>query len=503
MNGKGPAVLRGLAFARCYALRIFAISCVVVVPCFWHAQIEAGDLGSHVYNAWIAQLIHQGRAPGLYLASLWHNVLFDWMLAGAARVVGFGAAQRIVVPLAVLIFFWGAFALLGALSGREAWFLTPCLAMLVYGYCFNMGFFNYYLSIGLACFSLAIFLGGMRGDKIAALFFLPIIYLAHPVGFLFVVGTMVYLAAKEWLPGWWKLAAPATVVAGISALHWALATGVSFDVDWEKAGPFYVLNGSDQLVLYGSQYSSLARLLVLFGVICVLVDAILRRREGWEASKPFALPLELYAVAFVVTALLPENVRTVQANGWMGLLVSRLTIVSALFGLGVLGCLQPRKWQLAGFLILAGGFFVFLYDDTAYLNQIERSAEELLWHVPYGTRMVADLSTLPDSRIEFVGHLAERVCVGHCFAYFNYEAPSRQFRVRAVPGSPMALDSYAKYEEMVKPTYVFQEKDLPLVLLYQCDEKDLTQLCLRPLAAGQTEEGSGTERQNGGEGDAK
>jgi hypothetical protein len=55
---------------------------------------------------------------------------------------------------------------------------------------------------------------------------------------------------------------------------------------------------------------------------------------------------------------------------------------------------------------------------------------------------------------------------------------------------------------MVKPTYVFQEKDLPLVLLYQCDVKDLTQLCLRPLAAGQTEEGSGTERQNGGEGDA-
>jgi len=503
MNGKGPAVLRGLLFARCHVLRMVAISCAVLVPCFWHAQIEAGDLGSHIYNAWIAQLIRQGKAPGLYLVSLWHNVLFDWLLAGAARVLGFGGAQRVVVPLTVLIFFWGAFALLGALSGRAAWLLTPCLAMLAYGYCFNMGFFNYYFSIGLACFSLAIFLGGTRGDKIAALFFLPMIYLAHPVGFSFVVGTMVYLAAKERLPGWWKLAVPMMALGGISALHWVLVRRASFDVDWEKAGPFYVLNGSDQLVLYGDQYSSLARLLVLFGVICVLVDGLLRRRDGWQGWRPFALPLELYALAFAVTALLPENVRTVPENGWMGLLVSRLTIVSALFGLSVLGCLKPRRWQLAGFLILAGAFFVFLYDDTAYLNQIERSAEELLWHVPYGTRMVADLSTLPDSRIEFVGHLAERVCVGHCFAYFNYEAPSRQFRVRAVPGSPMALDSYAKFEELVKPTYVFQERDLPLVLLYQCDEKDLTQLCLRPLAAGQTMDGIGAQRENGSAEDSK
>jgi len=490
MNDARPAVSRGLAFARAYALRILAISCVMVVPCFWQAQIEAGDLGSHVYNAWLVQLIHAGKAPGLYLVRLWHNVLFDWMLAGAARVVGFGVAQKMVVALSVLIFFWGAFALVAALSARPPWFLTPCLAMLSYGYCFNMGFFNYYLSIGLACWSLAIFLGGERGDRISALFFLPVIYLAHPVGFVVVVGVMVYLAAKELLPGWWKLALPLGAIGGFAALHWVLATRVTFDVDWEKAGPFYAMNGSDQLVLYGDQYSSLARVAVLFGVICVLVDAFLRRKEGGEAWKPFALPLELYFVALVVTALLPENVRTAQEDGWMGLLVSRLTVVSAIFGLGVLGCLKPRKWQLAGYLLLTGGFFVFLYDDTAYLSRIERSAEELLWRVPYGTRMVSALSTLPDSRIEFVGHLAERACVEHCFAYLNYEAPSRQFRVRAAPGSPLALHSYAVFEEMVKPTYVFQERDLPLVLLYQCDQQDLTRLCLRPLEAGATVDGA-------------
>ena len=490
-----PAIWRGWAFARLHALRILLISVVVCVPCFWQRHIEAGDLGSHVYNVWLVQLIHAGKAPGLYLVPLWHNVLFDWLLSAAAWLVGFSAAQKIVVALAVLIFFWGAFALIAALCERAPWFLTPCLAMLAYGYCFNMGFFNYYLSVGLACWSLAIFVDGVRepGSRfpVASLVFLPLIYLAHPVGFSFVVGAMFYLTANRWLPGWWKLAPPAIALAGILALHWVLANRVTFDVDWTKDGPFYVMNGSDQLVLYGDQYSSLARVAVFFGVICVVVDGILRRREGWKAWKPFVLPLELYAAALIVTALLPENIRTAPEDGWMGLLVSRLTVVSAIFGLGVLGCMKPRKWQLAGFLLLAGAFFVFLHDDTAFLNRIESSAEKLLWRLPYGTRMVSNLSTLPDARVEFVGHLVERVCIEHCIAYLNYEAPSRQFRVRAVQGSPIALNSYAVFEEMVKPVYVYQPRDLPLTLLYQCDEKDMTRLCLRQLAAGETVDGAG------------
>jgi len=41
----------------------FAISALMVVPCWWHRRIEAGDLASHVYNAWLAQLIEKGQAP--------------------------------------------------------------------------------------------------------------------------------------------------------------------------------------------------------------------------------------------------------------------------------------------------------------------------------------------------------------------------------------------------------------------------------------------------------
>ncbi len=66
-------------FIRVQALRVFSISVLLLVPCWWHRTIVAGDLGSHLYNVWLAQLIRQGQLPGLWLASRWNNVLFDYL----------------------------------------------------------------------------------------------------------------------------------------------------------------------------------------------------------------------------------------------------------------------------------------------------------------------------------------------------------------------------------------------------------------------------------------
>src|SRR5208282_5516148 len=60
-----------------YWLRFVAISAVVLVPCVWHHHLEAGDVPSHLYNAWLANLIAKGQLPGLFLVRQWNNVLFD------------------------------------------------------------------------------------------------------------------------------------------------------------------------------------------------------------------------------------------------------------------------------------------------------------------------------------------------------------------------------------------------------------------------------------------
>ncbi len=470
-----------LAFLRRRRWLVLVMSAAVLIPCFWHQRIEAGDLASHVYNAWLAQLIEKGQAPGLYIARQWNNVLFDVMLLGLAKAVGFAAAQKIAVSACVLIFFWGVFAFVGVVTERPPWLLTPCIAMLAYGYSFSMGFMNYYLSLGLACFALAIVRRARRVDWIGGGIFALLALLAHPIGFLWLVGTLAYVKIKAKLPGWWKLALPLAVAVGIYAVFWYASHRPTLSADWDR-GPFYLYNGADQLVLYGKRYIGVAVAAFCFGLVCVAVDFFVGQRApgSW---KRFELPFELYAVTFCATALLPENLRPTADAGWIGLLGSRLTIVSAIFGLCVLGLLKPHKWHL-GFGACAVVFFSFLYQDMGWLNRLEANAEKLTRSLVPGTRVIVTIDAPTNSRIQFIHHSVERACIGHCFSYANYEPASGEFRVRVREGSPVVTSSTEAAEDMASGEYEVDETDLPLKQIYQCDTNDLTKLCIRDLKAG-------------------
>jgi hypothetical protein len=126
-------------FLRANAWRVLGISVLLLVPCFWHRRIEASDLASHTYNAWLAQLIARVPAPGLHVVPQATNVLFDTALARLSGLIGLDAAERVVVAACVLTFFWGAFALTGAVTARPPWFFAPALAMVAHGWTFSMG----------------------------------------------------------------------------------------------------------------------------------------------------------------------------------------------------------------------------------------------------------------------------------------------------------------------------------------------------------------------------
>jgi hypothetical protein len=215
------------------------------------------------------------------------------------------------------------------------------------------------------------------------------------------------------------------------------------------------------------------------------MDLYAGRREGFT-WRGFELPFELYAVTFCATALLPENLRLSTDGGWIGLLGSRLTTISAILGLCVLGLLRPRKWHLAGFSTCTIVFFAFLYQDTGWINRLEANAEQLVSNLAPGTRVIATVWASQDSRIPFVGHAVERACIGHCFSFANYEAASGEFRVRVRKGSPVVTASTDDAEDMASGEYEVDETDLPLKQIYQCDASDLTKLCTRDLQSGET-----------------
>ena len=195
-------------FLRENGLAAALMSALVLVPCFWHSRIQGGDLGSHVYNAWLAQLIERRQVPGLVLVRQWNNVLFDVLLLRAANVFGFAAAEKIVVSFTVLNFFWGCLALLAELSGKVPWRLAPLLALLSYGYVFHMGFMNYYLSCGLAFIAVTLVCRGGAGNWLLAPAFAVLCFVAHPIGFVLCLGVAAYVLIQRRLDSWLRLVLP-------------------------------------------------------------------------------------------------------------------------------------------------------------------------------------------------------------------------------------------------------------------------------------------------------
>lgn len=461
-----------------YWLRILGISAWVVVPCFWHQNIEAGDLSSHTYNAWLAQLIQRGQAPGLWLARQSSNILLDLALVHLGNLVGLRAAEKITVACSALVFFWGAFVFISASMKRVPWFVAPCIAMFTYGWTFQQGLMNCYISLGLSFWALAIVRSRKGWKRAPAAALVPLIWMAHPVGLAFAIAAGTYLLVAGILSEGRQLLLAAA--AGVLLLLVRVFLASHYPVTYAEE-PTYFLNGVDQLILYGRRYEIPAILFLVVAAGCLARELL----RGWRELVAAAFgPLQLYALSILAVALLPNVVNLPQYGAVVGGLSARMTTVSAVLICCLLGATRPRKWAMAGFSIAAVIFFFFLYRDTGTLNSMENQTEHYETLLPPGRRVIATIWPFPGSRIHDY-HLVDRPCIGHCFSYGNYEPATEQFRVRAAPGNTIVAADPQTVAAMRFGAYVVQPQDLPMFQMFQC-KLDMVGLCMRELAAGET-----------------
>jgi hypothetical protein len=479
MQHDAPVLAQATRFVCEHWARFLAASVLVLAPCFWHREIVADDLGSHLYNAWLAQLVRHGQAPGLWIARQWTNVLFDFLLSGLGSMFGFRAAEMIAVPIAVLIFFWGTFALVSAATRRAPWLLLPCIALATYGWTFHMGFFNYYLSLGLGFFSLAIFWRGQAWERLFAIAIAAIVAVAHPLGFFWLLGAGAYIGLAERTPRRYQLAWFAAGVGIIVGLHFYLW---SHFVVAPGTKPFYFFNGTDQMVLFGERYRIPELALIGFALVSLAVDVVRRRREPGLWSQ-YSIPLQLYVLVELAVPLFPGGVRFPHHAAPIALLTERLTSISIVLGCCLLGAMRPSKWHLAGSAAIAALFFSFVYQDTATVNKMEAQIVQLVGKLPPNQRVMGRILPPPGSRI-LIQHILDRACIGHCFDYGNYEPSAEVFRVRAAPGNPYVLSDYEDAISMEEGDYTVQPEDLPIFQIYQCSPSG-TELCIHSLAAGE------------------
>jgi len=439
-----PGLLRGW-------MRYALASVALLIPCFWQARIQAGDLGSHIYNAWLAELIGQGRAPGLSIVPQATNVLFDLLLSGLFHTVGSAAAQRIAVSLAVLVFVWGAFAFIAA-TARPAWELLPAIAMLAYGWAFHMGFFNFYLSLGLCFWALALAWSLAPRRLLMAVLILLVANVAHslPVGWACAVLGFLWLARK--LPDKRRHLVVTSVVA-LCALHIAIVAAMP--TLW---GPWQIesVGGFDQAWVFDRKY-----LLAVAGMLLLCVALVVEsiRRNG--ARRLFFGDLfQVFAVTAAGIFLLPTWIWIPGYDRALLFISERMSLAAGVLVLALAATAIPRRWHGWAVGVLTAMFFLFLYVDERAIGGLEDRMQVAVAQLPPMARVVSNVRA--DLRSSTLNHTIDRVCIGRCYSYANYEPPSGQFRIRVTGPTSIVEPTGKDALLMEKGESPVQPRDLPL-----------------------------------------
>ncbi len=447
-----------------FPLYVFALSLLVILPCVWHAHLESVDLGSHTYAVWIKWLSEAGKAPGIYIARQSTNILFDWILEGCCVLFGFDAGGMTAAAICVLVFFWGAFAFVTTLVGRFQWHVAFPIAMISYGWSFQTGLFNFYLSLGLAFVGLTVALQFKGARRLLAALFLPLMWLAHPLGLLAFFGVGAFLVMTE-NAGLSRIAISlAACIAAIGAVRWYLGTHFSI-LFWEE--PWYTMNGSDQLVLYGWEYRFVAgavMVLTLFAVTEIIRS--FRSVDSDAKSRSYRI-FALYLLPFSAVMILPDGVLWSRNVSPATFLIPRATTLVAVMAVAVIANAPTRSWKPVVWGIVCVAFFAMVYGDTGRISRIEDETIALVRKLPPGSRFTA-VAHFERPWHVISPHYEERACIGHCFVISNYEIASGQFRVRANPGSPVVETRLDANDLMQKGLYVVQPFDLPLYSLIRC-----------------------------------
>src|SRR5262249_24799647 len=67
-----------------------------------------------------------------------------------------------------------------------------------------------------------------------------------------------------------------------------------------------------------------------------------------------------------------------------------------------------------------------------------------------------------EMRVNALTHMIDRICVGLCYSYANYEPSTAAFRLRAVERNPFVASTYRDSWDMQSGKYVVKPADLPL-----------------------------------------
>ncbi len=452
------------------------VSFLLLLPCFWQSRIQSIDLSSHIYNTWLASLIAQKQAPGLWIARQSSNVLFDLMLAWLFPFFGAAVAQKIAVGTAVLIFSWGAILLISRGRPKNWWFLLPSVAVFSYGFIFHAGFFNFYLGMGICFWYLAFVLSGGWRIRCLVTPLLLLAWTAHPMPVVWAVGLALYIAVAERLPPQGRLLLLTAGAAAMVEVHFLLVT--RYQCIWSLDQAWFA-TGAKQLMLFGRMYEIPCWLFLAAWAMLFWRHAIACRWRNVALDMGF----QLWLLTTIAVVMIPAAIAFPLYAAPFNFVSLRLSLAAGIMLGAFLGDVQPKGHERVILTLGALIFFGLVFRDARKLNLMEDKLDAALEQVPAKSRVIGILR-VPSRDFSPAEHAVDRACIGRCFSYANYEPSTGQFRVRAEAGNPIVMADYADVYSVELGRYRVQAGDLPVFLIYLCGP-DRQQVCSRELHGGE------------------
>jgi hypothetical protein len=438
-------------------LLTLGIAIALLIPCVWQPHIEAGDLASHLYNAWLAGQIQRGPIAGLTVAHPLTNVLSDGIMAALMGPLGPAWTARLVCGAAVETFFWGAFYFIAAANGRKPWILAPSLGMLAYGMIFHFGFLNFYISTGCSLWILALLWNPSRRAILQSIPLALLALLAHPLPLAWAVCSLAYVQVARrlrtvgaqvllLLVGPAALILIQTVLLTMFPSQWSLSQAVRMEGVLGATGAL-------QFCLYGSKY-----LLIAAAMLVVWFFLFLERVDrGRLISDPL---VHLWLLNIAALVLIPSAIKFPQYQFALLFISERISLFIAILFCTVIGGSSYGRAMTRLSSLVAIVFFTFVFIDARAINGVDAEITSLVSGLSPGRRVVASLQD--SSGLNGLVHVLDWACIGRCFDYGNYEPGTGQFRIRVLQQNQIVAPTIAIAQEIETGHHIVAPDEAPL-----------------------------------------
>jgi hypothetical protein len=238
------------------------------------------------------------------------------------------------------------------------------------------------------------------------------------------------------------------------------------------------ISGVDQAMVFDTKYQLVSVGLLL---LCSVVVYGFVRRTG--SAKIFrSLPFQIWLVTLVGVLLVPGRIEIPGYRHALTFIASRMSLALGVCLCAMLAAFPANRTVRYGFGAAALLFFAFLYHDERILNGVEDRMEAAVRQLPPNQRVISGIED-PDLRVNAITHMIDRVCIGHCYSYSNYEPSTGQFRIQVTAPNPIVASRYVDTYRLQVGGYVVQERDAPL---FQLRVNDAGALEIREVPPGTT-----------------